>query len=257
MDTTQVAPTTTTPTTTTLTLVRHGQTHLNARRVMQGACDSPLTRTGRAGVLVTAQHLSTQAFDAAYSSPQGRAVMTAVEIVRHHDELPLRSVAGLREFSFGRYERRPERELDEIEPWAVFVPRVLAGEHPGLPGGESGADFMDRVRTTFARIVEAHPGARARRRARAHAGGLPRDHRPERARAAAERVGLARRGDARGGQRGVDLADPRGRGRRRGARFAVGAPGARAGRGAATRRLRDAARRLTAAPRSGVSARSG
>lgn len=152
MTTTQVAPTTT-----TLTLVRHGQTHLNARRVMQGSCDSPLTRTGRAGVLVTAQHLSTQTFDAAYSSPQGRAVMTAVEIVRHHDELPLRSVEGLREFSFGRYERRPERELDEVEPWASFIPRVLSGEHPGLPGGESGESFMGRVRATFAQIVDAHP----------------------------------------------------------------------------------------------------
>ncbi|PWD51308.1 histidine phosphatase family protein [Serinibacter arcticus] len=147
------------PTTTTLTLVRHGQTHLNARRIMQGSCDSPLTRTGRAGVLVTAQHLSTHDFDAAYSSPQGRAVMTAVEIVRHHADLPLRSVQGLREFSFGAYERRPERELDEVEPWAELIPRVLSGQHPGLPGGgESGEAFMDRVRTTFSEIVDAHPG---------------------------------------------------------------------------------------------------
>lgn len=144
--------------TTTLTLVRHGQTHLNARRLMQGACDSPLTRTGRAGVMVTAQHLSSQSFDAAYTSPQGRAVHTAVEIVRHHDDLPLRSVSGLREFSFGRFERRPERELDEIEPWAQLVPRVLSGQHPGLPGGESGQEFMDRVRSTFSEIVAAHPG---------------------------------------------------------------------------------------------------
>lgn len=146
--------------TTMLTLVRHGQTHFNARRVLQGACDSPLTRTGRAGVLVTAQHLSTHDFDAAYTSPQGRAVMTAVELVRRHADLSLRSVQGLREFSFGSFERRPERELDEVEPWSSLVPRILAGEHPGLPGGESGADFMARVRETFAEIVAAHPGER-------------------------------------------------------------------------------------------------
>ena len=144
--------------TTTLTLVRHGQTHFNARRVLQGACDSPLTRTGRAGIAVTAQHLSTHTFDAAYTSPQGRAVMTAVELVRGHEDLALRSVDGLREFSFGSFERRPERELDELEPWSSLVPRILAGEHPGLPGGESGADFMARVRDTFGEIIAAHPG---------------------------------------------------------------------------------------------------
>ena len=147
------------PATTTITLVRHGQTHLNARRVMQGACDSPLTRTGRLGVLTTAQHLASESFDAAYSSPQGRAMMTAVELVRHHPDLRLRADSGLREFTFGRYERRPERELDEVMPWSDLISAVLNETHPGLEGGgESGAVFMGRVRDTFDRIVADHPG---------------------------------------------------------------------------------------------------
>lgn len=147
-------------TATTLTLVRHGRTRFNALHRVQGSCDSPLTRTGRIGVLATAQHLSAHAFDAAYSSPQGRAVMTAVEIVRHHDPLVLRTDPGLRELSFGHLERRPVHEMELHHPWAEFLPAMLAGVHPGVPGGESGADFMSRVRETFGRIVTANAARR-------------------------------------------------------------------------------------------------
>lgn len=143
----------------TLTLVRHGQTVLNARRHLQGACDSPLTRTGRAGVRVTAQHLARHDFSAAYSSPQGRAVLTAMEILRHHPDLPMTVDHDLRELSFGSFERRPEHELDAVETWAELVPAVLAGTHPGVGGGEPGAAFMTRVGAVFDRIVAAHDDA--------------------------------------------------------------------------------------------------
>ncbi|MBD8078632.1 histidine phosphatase family protein [Cellulosimicrobium arenosum] len=143
----------------TITLVRHGQTYLNARRHMQGSCDSPLTRTGRAGVRVTAQHLARHDFEAAYSSPQGRAVLTAMEILRHHPDLPLTVDKDLRELSFGSFERRPESQLDAVEPWAELVPRVLSGTHPGIGGGEPGAAFMSRVREVFARVLAAHDDA--------------------------------------------------------------------------------------------------
>lgn len=119
----------------------------------------PLTRTGRAGVRVTAQHLARHDFAAAYSSPQGRAVLTAMEILRHHPDLPLTVDHDLRELSFGSYERRPESHLDAVEPWAELVPRMLAGTHPGVGGGEPGKDFMGRVRDVFARVVAAHDDA--------------------------------------------------------------------------------------------------
>ncbi len=142
----------------TLTLVRHGQTMLNARRHLQGACDSPLTRTGRAGVRVTAQHLAGHRFDAVYSSPQGRAVQTAVEILKHHPDLRLTVDPGLRELSFGNYERRHEHVLDALEPWADIVAGMVAGTHPGVGGGESGAELMGRVRDVFSRIIATHGG---------------------------------------------------------------------------------------------------
>ncbi|CAM5788299.1 histidine phosphatase family protein [Cellulomonas persica] len=142
----------------TLTLVRHGRTHFNARRVLQGRCDSPLTRDGRAGVRTTARHLATTPFTAAWSSPSGRAVSTAVELLRHHEDVRLRTDADLREYHFGSFERRPEESLDAVVAWPVLVAGVLDGTHPGLPGGEHARDFMARTTSVFARIVERHLG---------------------------------------------------------------------------------------------------
>lgn len=141
----------------TLTLVRHGQTHFNQRRLLQGSCDSPLTRPGRDGVRLTARHLAGTPFTAAYCSPSGRAVATAVEILRHHPGVRLVTDPDLREYDFGTFERRPERELEEAEPWALFIPEVLAGRHPGLPRGEHAADYMARVQRPFQAIAERHP----------------------------------------------------------------------------------------------------
>ena len=140
----------------TMTLVRHGRTHFNARRVLQGRCDSPLTRDGRAGVRTTARHLADTPFTAAWSSPSGRAVATAVELLRHHDGIPLRTDRGLLEYAFGIYEQKPESVLDEVVAWSDLVTVVLAGRHPGLPGGEHARDFMDRTRDVFARIAAQH-----------------------------------------------------------------------------------------------------
>ncbi len=139
-----------------LTLVRHGQTHYNSRQLIQGSCDSPITRTGRDGVRLTARHLAERPFIAAYSSPSGRAVATAVEILRHHAALRLVTDADLREYDFGAFERRPERELEAVAPWTELIPEILAGRHPGLPRGEHASDFMARVRRAFATIASRH-----------------------------------------------------------------------------------------------------
>ena len=122
---TTVAPTTTG--TLTLTLVRHGRTYLNQRRLLQGWSDSPLTRAGRDGVRATAAHLAQRPFVAAYSSPSGRAVATAVEILRHHDGVRLRTDPDLREYHFGHYERRHESVLDQ----AAATPSGAVRPAPG------------------------------------------------------------------------------------------------------------------------------
>ena len=151
---TTVAPTT--AGTLTLTLVRHGRTYLNQRQLLQGWSNSPLTRDGLAGVRTTARHLAQRPFVAAYSSPSGRAVTTAVEILRHHAGVRLRTDAGLREYHFGHYERRHESVLDQVIAWPELVGEVISGRHPGLPGGEDAATFLGRLRDAMGRIVASH-----------------------------------------------------------------------------------------------------
>lgn len=152
---TTVAPTTTG--TLTLTLVRHGRTYLNQRRQLQGWADSPLTRDGREGVRTTARYLARRPFVAAYSSPSGRAVTTAVEILRHHDGVRLHTDRDLREYHFGHYERRHESVLEQMIAWPELIGEILSGRHPGLPGGEDAATFVGRLRVGMERIVAAHP----------------------------------------------------------------------------------------------------
>jgi probable phosphoglycerate mutase len=142
----------------TLYLVRHGRTVYNTQERLQGWSDSPLTEDGLAGVRRTAEHLADRAFAAAYASPFGRTMSTAREILAHHPATPLTSEDGLREFSFGDFEARPEHELWEtVDPSAMFE-GVLRGTFPGLPGGERSDVYLGRVHDAFARIETAHSG---------------------------------------------------------------------------------------------------
>jgi probable phosphoglycerate mutase len=141
----------------TLSLVRHGQTQYNAQQRLQGWCDSPLTARGLAGVRTTADFLSEQPFTAAYVSPSGRAQATAREILAYHRSTPLVTDPGLREFGFGDLEARPEAELlARYDPETMFAD-VLHGRFTGIPGGETGPEFLARVGSAFTRIAESHP----------------------------------------------------------------------------------------------------
>lgn len=155
--TTNTTGASTMPNTLTLTLVRHGRTYLNQRRLLQGWSDSPLTRDGLKGVRTTARHLAQRPFVAAYSSPSGRAVTTAVEILRYHEGVRLRTDGDLREYNFGHYERRHESTLEQVVTWPELIGEILGGRHPGLPGGEDAATYLGRLRLGMDRIVAAHP----------------------------------------------------------------------------------------------------
>jgi probable phosphoglycerate mutase len=136
----------------TLSLVRHGQTHYNAAHRLQGWCDSPLTPGGLAGVRTTATFLSDIPFTAVYASPSGRAQATAQEIMAHHRFVPLFTDPDLREFGFGDLEGRRETEpLERYDPETMFAD-VLRGSFAGIPGGETGPQFLARVVSAFTRI---------------------------------------------------------------------------------------------------------
>ncbi|MEU9456609.1 histidine phosphatase family protein [Streptomyces sp. NPDC048277] len=140
-----------------LHLVRHARTEYNAAGRLQGWCDSPLIAEGLPQLRATAAHLAGVELTGAWASPSGRTMTTAREILRHHDGLRLRADDALREYSFGKWEARPEPELYGRTAPRAFFADVMSGAHPGLPGGESADAFLGRVTDVFARIGRAHP----------------------------------------------------------------------------------------------------
>jgi probable phosphoglycerate mutase len=129
-----------------IVLLRHGETALNAARVLQPA-DTPLSERGRAQAQAAARHLATRRPAAIVSSDLPRALQTA-EALAAATGLPIAHEPLLQERHFGELRGRPYDSLD-------FDPLTME-EAP--PGGESAAAFGARVARAFARIVALRGG---------------------------------------------------------------------------------------------------
>ena len=95
-----------------LYLMRHGKTILNKAERIQGWCDGVLTKEGIEVAINAGIGLSDVKFKAAYSSDLGRAVKTAVIIIKENKastNLQLKELEGLREVYFGKYEGELEK----------------------------------------------------------------------------------------------------------------------------------------------------
>ena len=127
-------------------LIRHGETTLNAARVVQFP-DTPLSDRGRDQAARLARHLASFPLGAILSSDYARARMTA-EAIRKETGLPVALHTGLRERNFGSCRGRPH---DERGPAFRFD-----GAAP--PGGESVAAFDARVDAAWAEVTELAGG---------------------------------------------------------------------------------------------------
>lgn len=124
-------------------IVRHGETDLNATRVVQPP-ETPLSARGRAQVARVADRLAARGVAHVLSSDLARAAETAAAIVARTDA-PITYDATLRERDFGDVRGTPYAELD-VDIFAQgYVP----------PGGESWEAFRERVATAWERIVAA------------------------------------------------------------------------------------------------------
>jgi broad specificity phosphatase PhoE len=118
-------------------LVRHGETALNATRVMQPA-DTPLSERGLAQADAVGRRLAAQTPGAIVSSDLVRAWQTA-EAIAHHCALPIEPSALLHERNFGALRGRAYDTLG-------FDPMALDA---APEGGESARQFAQRVATAF------------------------------------------------------------------------------------------------------------
>ena len=141
---------------TTLFLIRHGETAWNAEHRIQGRLDVPLSTTGiwQAGRL--AERLASEAIDAIVSSDLARAWMTGAPLAAARG-LQMVSEPRLRERVFGIFEGKT---LDEI---AVQHPEEFAAWRArdvdwGMPGGESGIEFIGRVLEAMQQIALSYVG---------------------------------------------------------------------------------------------------
>ncbi len=129
-----------------LYLMRHGQTLFNARRKIQGACDSPLTELGIHQAKIARKYFEQNniTFDHAYCSTQERAVDT-LELTT---DMPYERLKGLKEVNFGVF----EGESEDLHP--PFTGERALGEHYVLFGGESELQVQERVNHTLNELMK-------------------------------------------------------------------------------------------------------
>jgi probable phosphoglycerate mutase len=117
-------------------LVRHGQTHFNAERRMQGHLDSPLTALGRDQAAAIGRLLRDLIGKPVgwrlVSSPLGRAQATAA-IIGQTLGLPIETDRRVIEVSFGQWDGRLRDELAAEHPDTFGQ----GGWQFAAPGGES------------------------------------------------------------------------------------------------------------------------
>lgn len=131
---------------TAIIIVRHGETALNAARVLQPAA-TPLSARGRAQAQAVAQRLAAEPVAAVLSSDLPRAWATA-EAIAARCAVPLRASERLQERNFGVLRGRPYDSLG-------FDPLVMAA---APEGGESLAAFERRVDAAWQEILAASRG---------------------------------------------------------------------------------------------------
>lgn len=137
-------------------VVRHGETDWNAARRLQGHSDIPLNAAGCVQAQATGRQLADEVFDGVYSSDLARAAHTA-ETICANSRHPVTLRADLRERHFGTLQGLTSDEVRARFP--ELIARVEARDPSFVPdGGESLADFAQRVRKAFDAIADAHRG---------------------------------------------------------------------------------------------------
>jgi broad specificity phosphatase PhoE len=126
-----------------LILVRHGETEHNVAGIVQGWSDSELSERGRRQVVRLAERLKTFEADVIFSSPLQRAMTTAQHIAGTTG-LEVRTLDGLREMNYGRWEGQSFLDIRKTDE--SIYRRWIADSSFACPEGESHDDVLARIR---------------------------------------------------------------------------------------------------------------
>lgn len=127
--------------------LRHGETTWNAAGMTQGQLNSPLSNRGRAQAEAAGAALATEPIERIVASPLDRAFHTAEAVARRH-RLKIETDPDLMECNLGHHQGKPH---------GPFLAAFFRGEHHP-PGGESFAQFRERVWQAMIRAVAKGPG---------------------------------------------------------------------------------------------------
>lgn len=140
---------------TSIYLVRHGETAWNKEEVFRGRTDIPLNETGLREAGLAGEYFKGLELHAIYSSPLTRAFQTAQQIARFHP-LEVRPLDGLIDMSFGSWEGRSLREVEERDE-AHFRQWREQPHLVKIPGGETLDEVRARAVAALGEAIGEHP----------------------------------------------------------------------------------------------------
>ena len=139
-------------------VLRHGQSAGNVARVWTSSPEGyPLTERGREQARAAGERLAGRGVAALYASPLPRAQQTAQEVGRVIG-LPVATLAGVHELDVGVHEGEHD---DRVAPVALDVFGRWWREDDlsaGFPGGETGFQIVERMRTALDSVADRHDG---------------------------------------------------------------------------------------------------
>ena len=136
-------------------IVRHGETVLNAKGVMQGRLDEPLNKNGLDLAVITGKAMKGIHFDCCISSPLNRARKTAEIILRESgNESQLRIDERVIELDFGDMEGKKISEMGE-EGYKFFTDPF---HFAGFPNGETIQDVCARTQGFLKELIAKDDG---------------------------------------------------------------------------------------------------
>ncbi|RHZ88521.1 hypothetical protein Glove_22g204 [Diversispora epigaea] len=130
-----------------VTVVRHGETNSNLKRILQGHINTTLNKAGREQSELASHRLRKMKFDHIYTSDLSRAKKTAEIIAKNHPDVPLTEDIRLR-----------ERDIGRLSGLSIYKALDLIKEEESTWGdyGESDEDFKAQVVDFFNDMIANH-----------------------------------------------------------------------------------------------------
>ena len=136
-------------------IIRHGETDLNVKGVLQGWVDEPLNESGRSLARITGENMQSIRFDGCFSSPLVRAAETArIVLEASGNDIPIWYDDRLREISFGVAEGRHRSTLGE-QGRSFFEDPF---RYEPFPGGESIRQVCARTQAFLKELLARDDG---------------------------------------------------------------------------------------------------